>query len=747
MLLLETWVGLLKSFPYAEERLYLFEANIYKPEEFEDAIQACVFVFHVATPLQHATGYKEIRDNGVVRDETVGIEDVLKTDAGKVVEDDSIGEDKDQSLNEAKENEIVIEGKIIAVQEEIDVDEGSNNAPIEIDSNGNEIMVFDDVMIAEGSKRMGIGRVGFARVLVEVTVQKPLPTDIEIVYKNGTMQCGSNKDEVRAEGSRKNVSEEKRNEVNPVKRKNNGMVDSEGFIAFQKKRNGGVTKRVLKPNYKPNTQHTRARETVMLEETVMNNNSGNQKPAEKTPNKKAWSAHDDILSTTKRSANKFYVFELYDENELNEIQDMKNREKWKNDMYTDDTGMAKCMEKDDMDGIERRRLWKDLQIQKRIVRDKAWIMIGDMNVTLAFNEHSAGGSRNTTSVLKKLDKVMGNEEFIDKFSQAHAIFLPYLISDHCPIVIILPNVIQAKKRAFKFANFIADKQEFLHIVEITKVESIKSRIVGGGNMFHGKEVAYQFVKHFQDFLGKDVLVKDFKSSSHLIKKQLSTDAVNFIVRDICDEEIKEENINLAQELLKGYDRKDGPNRVAMKIDIQKAYDTIIGSFWKLFLRDLVFMRKWSNGLLVVLQLHPFQYVLMGRALCTSKEEEGWKKHPNLTGKTETQTDRVRFRGELAGLGIDIFVSGYRFAGNEAGTDVDYKWVRVRYTKRPEPNPLPSLVIKDINRLLKGFLWNQGELSKGKAKVAWKDIYKPKSQGGLGLKDLGVWIKVMIAKHL
>ncbi|KAJ0797520.1 putative anthocyanidin reductase ((2R,3R)-flavan-3-ol-forming) [Helianthus annuus] len=54
----ESKVGLLKSFPFAEERLHLFEADIYKPEEFQEAIQGCVFVFHVATPLQHTTGYK-----------------------------------------------------------------------------------------------------------------------------------------------------------------------------------------------------------------------------------------------------------------------------------------------------------------------------------------------------------------------------------------------------------------------------------------------------------------------------------------------------------------------------------------------------------------------------------------------------------------------------------------------------------------------------------------------------------------
>ncbi|XP_057440736.1 putative anthocyanidin reductase [Lotus japonicus] len=51
----ESKVGLLRSFPHAESRLVLFEGDIYKPDEFEPAIQDCEFVFHVATPLQHQT--------------------------------------------------------------------------------------------------------------------------------------------------------------------------------------------------------------------------------------------------------------------------------------------------------------------------------------------------------------------------------------------------------------------------------------------------------------------------------------------------------------------------------------------------------------------------------------------------------------------------------------------------------------------------------------------------------------------
>ncbi|KZV21887.1 anthocyanidin reductase-like [Dorcoceras hygrometricum] len=51
-------IDILKSFHGADTRLKLFVADIYKPEEFDEAIQGCEFVFHVATPLLHSTGFK-----------------------------------------------------------------------------------------------------------------------------------------------------------------------------------------------------------------------------------------------------------------------------------------------------------------------------------------------------------------------------------------------------------------------------------------------------------------------------------------------------------------------------------------------------------------------------------------------------------------------------------------------------------------------------------------------------------------
>ncbi|CAK7335694.1 unnamed protein product [Dovyalis caffra] len=61
-------VGLLKSLPNADTNLVLFQADIYNPDEFDDAIQGCEFVFHVATPMQHypeSSQYKDVVEAAV----------------------------------------------------------------------------------------------------------------------------------------------------------------------------------------------------------------------------------------------------------------------------------------------------------------------------------------------------------------------------------------------------------------------------------------------------------------------------------------------------------------------------------------------------------------------------------------------------------------------------------------------------------------------------------------------------------
>ncbi|GJY41305.1 MAK10-like protein [Tanacetum coccineum] len=134
----------------------------------------------------------------------------------------------------------------------------------------------------------------------------------------------------------------------------------------------------------------------------------------------------------------------------------------------------------------------------------------------------------------------------------------------------------------------------------------------------------------------NVSVKDFEPTLPLIKKKFTVVDANFMVREVYDEEIKEvtfqidgtkppyiyngfffsflqegisrkysgiipsafvpnrhiqDNILLSQKLLKGCDRKDGPNRVAMKIDTQKAYDTVYWKFLECIVKGFGFHEK------------------------------------------------------------------------------------------------------------------------------------------------------------
>ncbi|GKB41421.1 RNA-directed DNA polymerase, eukaryota, reverse transcriptase zinc-binding domain protein, partial [Tanacetum coccineum] len=56
----------------------------------------------------------------------------------------------------------------------------------------------------------------------------------------------------------------------------------------------------------------------------------------------------------------------------------------------------------------------------------------------------------------------------------------------------------------------------------------------------------------------------------------------------------QDNILLTQELLKGYNRKNGPKRYALMIDLQKAYDTLNWSFLGTILKKFGFYETMVN---------------------------------------------------------------------------------------------------------------------------------------------------------
>ncbi|GKF31079.1 ribonuclease H-like domain-containing protein, partial [Tanacetum coccineum] len=135
-----------------------------------------------------------------------------------------------------------------------------------------------------------------------------------------------------------------------------------------------------------------------------------------------------------------------------------------------------------------------------ITRNKPWVLLGDFNVILKSNENSNGLSiknedtqdfracidclgmddinmsglfytwiqkmkNHDLGVLIKLDRIMGNSQFISMYPVSFALFMAYLSSEHSPCVLTIPDMAARKLRPFRFMNFLADKKEFISVVK------------------------------------------------------------------------------------------------------------------------------------------------------------------------------------------------------------------------------------------------------------------------------------------
>ncbi|GJW38983.1 hypothetical protein Tco_0064828 [Tanacetum coccineum] len=307
------------------------------------------------------------------------------------------------------------------------------------------------------------------------------------------------------------------------------------------------------------------------------------------------------------------------------------------------------------------------------------------------------------TILKKIYRIMGNDIFVDEYNNANVVFLPYGIFDHSPALLVCPLALKKKKnKSFRFANYIADKENFKEIVRenwnadivghsmvrlikkqkvmnwkndnlFDKVVAMKNKVNSIQTLIDvdptNKELRpaeirvlneYKSVVEDEEellaqkakvnwlkkgdrnsaylhkgFLGISPIVPKIEVEDGLIfSKTVSEEDVvsmieefykktwDIIKKDFC-EAIKEfftigkmlgkmnaslvdlvlklnthlkivdenqsafipgrgitDNILLIQELLKGYNCANGPKRRALKIDLQKAYDTIIMAILK-----------------------------------------------------------------------------------------------------------------------------------------------------------------------
>nr|GEU50184.1 hypothetical protein [Tanacetum cinerariifolium] len=353
------------------------------------------------------------------------------------------------------------------------------------------------IIMEEVTTRMcltGEGRVGFARVLVEINAEKEIKDKIEIVYKGKNITDGLRKvveveyawkpfvcehckvfghdvhrcivkpritTETRTEKQNENVFTEvnnkrSRGETNANSKNGFGKFGQYRANTFQHRGDNTIKENTKKQNvgrfeYRKINVNQKADEVLLNrgKEKVTKDSTSSKERQERSCMYKEYSGKGSGNGKPKEQAQESNRFSLLDSliNEEDLVPNVKEREEV--DVFlkrklepttTDKERWSNNMKryyrdkKELMDAVEELEVEED----KHKVKDNPWIIVGDFNVTLDVCEHS-NGSSNSSNDMKDFQECINEVE--------------------------MTSEIVKKNKPFRFSNFVTQKKEFQKIVE------------------------------------------------------------------------------------------------------------------------------------------------------------------------------------------------------------------------------------------------------------------------------------------
>ncbi|GJY43525.1 RNA-directed DNA polymerase, eukaryota, reverse transcriptase zinc-binding domain protein [Tanacetum coccineum] len=203
-----------------------------------------------------------------------------------------------------------------------------------------------------------------------------------------------------------------------------------------------------------------------------------------------------------------------------------------------------------------------------------------------------------------------------------------------------------------------------------------------------------------------------------------------------------DNILLAQELFRGYNMKQNVKKVSFKIDLQKSYDTISWEFLKDVFVMFGFHEKMVSWIMTCVTSTKFSININGKRVGYFK---GVFCHGDCESVRIVKKSMDEFSG-FSGLLPNMQKSTVFFGGLSSAEQQNILNIIPFSVGKLLASVflLPKQVIYEIDKLLKGFLWCQGDLTKGKAKVSWNVVCKPKDQAA---KKDTLWVKWIIMEKI
>ncbi|XP_039013906.1 uncharacterized protein LOC120143737 [Hibiscus syriacus] len=225
-----------------------------------------------------------------------------------------------------------------------------------------------------------------------------------------------------------------------------------------------------------------------------------------------------------------------------------------------------------------------------------------------------------------------------------------------------------------------------------------------------------------------------------------------------------DNTLLAQEIVKCYSRKSLSPRCAVKIDLQKAFDSVNWDFLFFVLGAMGILDIFCNWVKACVTTPMFSVCLNGSLVGHFRGARGIRQGDPFSLYLFVIVMNVlsSLLNVAAMQGIFIYhpkckripLTYLSFADDLlSATGFRLAHLLVRYLGVPLVTRkltgrdcsalqliLPKGIINDIERLCMRFFWKGCEAPARGARVGWNQVCSLKSEGGLGLRDLALWSK-------